>query len=104
MELGKHGKLTGQKHPRDLRRTDPEPPRATPKAKQKRKAPKLFAFSYEYRHLWWKPKHAKWVREYKWFKTETARDQSMRAFERSTANSRDTYRDIRAESVNARND
>lgn len=94
MELGKHGKLTGQKHPRDLRKTDPVPERATPAAKPHRKVEKLFGFSYEYRSWWRKGKP--WERVYEWFATERAATQAFASFVHRFGK-QEWYRDIRAE-------
>ena len=46
-DVGKDGKRKGDLHPRDARRIDTAPLRATPAAKPHRKAPKLFGYAYE---------------------------------------------------------
>lgn len=79
MELGKTGKHQGQKHPRDLRKTDPVPVRPTPKAKPKRKVHKRFGFKYQHlipmfegRELLWR-----WNFHWHWYATPEQRDQAM---------------------------
>lgn len=80
MEIGKHGKLKGELHPRDLRRIDPEPPRPTPKKGGSKPKPlKRFGYSYERRPWSWGQNALAraWKRVYVWFDTPRSRDQAI---------------------------
>lgn len=75
MELGKHGKLKGQKHPRDLRRIDPVPERTTPEAKPHRKSLKRFGFAYRMKLFRWRDRE-------QWYETAKRRDQALASHNR----------------------
>lgn len=79
-ELGKFGKLIGEKHPRDRRRTDSEPLRATPAKPPRRKVAKPYGYSVEVCWPWEK----EWTTVERWYTTKRARDQAMRAEQRRT--------------------
>lgn len=88
-DVGKDGKRKGDLHPRDARRIDTAPLRATPAAKPHRKAPKLFGYAYEEqwpvyrngRYAWnWRP-------TVRWFATERQRDQAFAAAVHKSQNS-----------------
>lgn len=79
MDTGKFGKLKGDKHPRDLRKIDPEPMRTTPKAKPKHKPVKQYGYEYTIKWPW---EHTGRKRRV-WFETRQAREQSMAAHNRN---------------------
>ena len=82
MDLGKFGKLKGDKHPRDLRKLDAVPARPTPKAKPRRKPDKPYGFKYEM--LWPSVESGRavwrWKMYWRWYATERQRDQALRAW------------------------
>lgn len=67
---------------KDLRKTDPEPQRATPKARPRKKAEKPYGFKYEIRMPRSRNRSLVWVWEtwWNWYETAKQRDQAMRAF------------------------
>jgi len=95
-DVGKDAKRLGRVRPSDGRKTDPEPERATPAAKPHRRVAKPYGYSYEVKWLW----ERKWHRQFQWFETERARDQSLAAFRRK-AEKWGWYRDLRPESESA---
>ena len=82
MELGKHGKLKGQEHPRVLRKTDPVPERPTPNAKPHPKTLRRFGFTYRMKLFSWRDRE-------QWYETAKRRDQAMASHNRRYANSSD---------------
>jgi len=89
-ELGKFGKLIGETHPRDRRKTDPEPLRATP-AKTGRKVRRPFGYAVEFRMFSTWP----WETVTRWYATAARRDQAMHA-EARRIEGLDWYRNLRA--------
>jgi hypothetical protein len=74
MDIGKFGKLKGDKHPRDLRKIDPVSERSTPKAKPKRKGDKPYGYEYTVKFPWDGQTEIRQL----WFASERSRDQSMK--------------------------
>lgn len=93
IDVGKDAKHMGRTKPSVARKLDPVPERPTP-AKSDRKIPKPYGYSYESR-FWWTTESS-WSRQYCWFATKRARDQSMAAMRRNLTRW-DWYRDLRAE-------
>lgn len=90
-DVGKSGKVKGDMHPRHVRRLDPAPPRATPKASGQ-KVVKRFGFTVEIRH--WKTKE--WQRRtWSWHETAKQRDQAMAQWPKKYSSICDSYRDPR---------
>lgn len=97
-DVGKDAKRMGRVHPRNARKADPVPERATPAAKPHRKVEKPFGISYESR-LWWRAGKP-WKLHHEWFKTARSRDQSMKVWARKIAHMPTYYRDVRAVNSN----
>lgn len=74
-DVGKDAKRKGTMHPKHARKTDPEPPRATPKAKPHRKAKKPWGYTYE--TYWAFFGDRGWDKREKWFDRKASRDQSL---------------------------
>lgn len=72
-EMGKAAKHMGHVHPSDLRRAPAMPDKPTPAKGHHKPERKLFGYSFQW--------HSRWRGERKtlkrWFKTETARNQSL---------------------------
>lgn len=102
-DVGKAAKHKGAKHPRDLRKAEPEPIRATPAAKPHKKPVKPFGMQYEsktfirfeavagqsYHRLAWS-----WEKRTEWFKTAASRDQAMRAWRQKHGGDSKSYRNL----------
>ena len=96
MEVGKRAKHMGLPHPREIRKSDPQPERPTPKVTKKRKK-KTFGYSYE-RRLWNWSKNKQdqnWKRCFVWFDTEAARDHALKV--RIRFSQHDVEQDFRPE-------
>lgn len=105
-ELGKSAKHMGVTHPRDLRKTDPVPLRATPKAVKRPKALKPYGFEYQHREVRWKQEGRrysfdgyydwKWRENWSWYETPKQRDQALSAWRKQHAGYRkDSYGEAR---------
>jgi hypothetical protein len=90
-DVGKRAKMWGAQHPRDLRRLDQVPEKATP-AKSTHKVEKPFGYEYQWNSLLWKTKVH--VRR-QWFKTKAGRDQSMAKRLKEIYNGRPFYINIK---------
>jgi hypothetical protein len=91
-EVGKYGKEIGVMRARDIKRIPAEPERATPKRGAKRAELKPYGISYRYNDYYGflrfrKPHH-------KWFKTKSARDQSIACMRREEHGGRPFYGEL----------
>lgn len=91
-EIGKYGKGIGVLHPSDVRRLPAMPDKATP-GRHKKPEPKPFGISYRYS---WRLSFFKQDSRpfHKWFKTRTARDQSLAHMRREKHGGEFFYRDL----------
>lgn len=90
-EMGKAAKRMGYTNPNDIRRSPAMPDKATP-AKVKSHPTKQYGIAFRYNpSLSWlkfrRPHH-------KWFKTKTARDQSLACMRREEHGGRPFYADL----------
>lgn len=86
VDVGKFAKTKGSTRPRDARRADPVPPKATSKARKTPKAQGLFGISYESKDLvrneagnidfQWTGR----TRVY-WYESRAQRDQALKSFQ-----------------------
>lgn len=74
-EMGKSAKRMGHVNPNDLRRSPAMPDRPTPAKGSHKPARAQFGVSYQYELKWCKKSRTNVY--YKWFRTATARDQSL---------------------------
>ena len=100
IDVGKSAKTKGSTRPRDARRADPAPPRATSKARKKSKAQGQFGISYESKELAYGEGgriEFKWlgrIRVY-WYESRAQRDQALKSFQHRYKDS-NFYRDHQA--------
>lgn len=82
IDSGKSAKNLGNTRPRDARRADQSPPKATRKAVKKPKVAKPFGISYESNDLCFVDGKiaSRWRPHEYWYETRERRDQALKSF------------------------